>query len=105
MVSRGYGFTYFSLAGNDGMTRLKITQIVTSLGIKRTAARIVQLGKKPYLEVGEEPTELQFGGVLHGVISLAMSSYPDPQRDLKIRSPRTIWEIILGLYRGYNGFI
>ena len=37
---------------------------------------------------------------------------PDPQRDLRIRSPRTIWEIIrdyggviMGLYRGSNFWI
>ena len=38
--------------------------------------------------------------------------YPDPQRDLKIRSPRTIWElykdyigVLMGLYRGSNLWI
>ena len=38
-----------------------------------------------------------------------LACYPDPQRDLKIRSPRTIWEcfkdyigVIMGLYRGSN---
>ena len=30
---------------------------------------------------------------------------PDPQKDPKIRSPRTIWEIEKGLYRGDNGSI
>ena len=29
--------------------------------------------------------------------------HPDPQKDLKIRSPRTIGGVIYGLYRGYNG--
>ena len=39
-------------------------------------------------------------------ITAGRYAYPDPQRDLKIRSPRTIWEImdyiavIMGLYRG-----
>ena len=31
--------------------------------------------------------------------------YADPQKDLKIRSPRTIGGILSGLYRGYNGSI
>ena len=31
--------------------------------------------------------------------------YPDPQKGLKNRSPRTIGGIIEGLYRGYNGSI
>ena len=30
---------------------------------------------------------------------------PDPQKDLKIRSPRTIGGTIEGLCRGYNGAI
>ena len=31
--------------------------------------------------------------------------HPDPQKDLTIRSPRTIGGIMYGLYRGYNGSI
>ena len=33
------------------------------------------------------------------------ASNPDPQKDLIIRSPRTIGEFISGLYRGYTGSI
>ena len=54
-------------------------------------------------------------GTVHGGILARLGSpkywdyscrrYPDPQRDLKIRSPSTIWEMIYGLYRGHNGFI
>ena len=32
-------------------------------------------------------------------------SCPDPQKDLKIRSPRSIGGIIYELYRGYDGSI
>ena len=32
-------------------------------------------------------------------------AYPDPQKDLRIRSPRTVGGIIYGLCRGYDGSI
>ena len=38
-------------------------------------------------------------------VAVIVTVNSDPQRDLNIRSPRTIWEIIKGLYRGYNGSI
>ena len=36
---------------------------------------------------------------------VAVEELPDAQKDLKIRSLRTVGEIISGLCRGYNGSI
>ena len=57
-----------------------------------------QWGTTPWFMTGAANVEAKplFGGY---------HAFPDPQKDLKIRSPRSIGEIIQGLYRGYNGSI
>ena len=59
-----------------------------------------------FLQASSDPTlSRPFTGTLTQSEACGKSFYSDPQKDLKIRSSRTIGGIMKGLYRGYNGSI